>query len=253
MTTQDSKDNMNILLYGSPGVGKTRFIASVSSKLYTLLLDVDDGHRTIRYLPQEMSSNVVVVRMTDFTDLDMLYKLTKKNDPAEWTAYLNKNNSGKPIKIDKPFEAIAIDTMSEMQFEMIEEIRPGGDSTVAFGDMKKLQGLQIQDWGKVIDLVRLAIRAFKDLPITFVATFHEMIIKDDLAGGIYGLPSLKGKDLPSEIGKYFDVVGHMTMTQDGKYALATKGHAKWQAKSRIPCDAIIIDPSYEKLIAKIVN
>jgi hypothetical protein len=240
-----SLGHLKILLYGAPGVGKTRFIASTAEVLQTLILDVDDGSKTIRYMSQSVKDNVTVLRMTTFADLDVLYKLAVKNDPALWTAHIKRCGGSKVIS--QPFQALAIDTMSEMQFEMIEEIRPG-DSKAGMADMKKLQALQIQEWGKVIDLVRVAIRAFRDIPITFIASFHEMLMKDELSGHIFGVPSLKGKDLPSEIGKYFDITGHMTMTQDGKYALATKGHAKWQAKSRIPCDAILLNPSYNSLV-----
>lgn len=239
----------NILIFGAPGTGKTRFIGTMALKLYTLLLDVDDGSETIKYMPVEVKQNIVVVKMTKFTDLDQIYKLMTKNDPKLWSEHLTKANGGKVVVIDKPFEAVAIDTWSELQYEMVDEIRPG-DSMLAMQDIKKMQALQIQDWGKVMDLTKLAIKCFKELPVTFVASFHEQLLKDDLSGGVFGLPSLQGK-VAYDIGKYFDIMGHMTMTQDGKYAIATKGHARWQAKSRIPCASMIVDPTFEKLFASV--
>ena len=229
--------NLNILPYGSPGCGKTRFLGTVGEVLYTLAVDVDNGFKTMKMLPRAMTDNIVTVRMTSFKDIDAIYQLVLKNDPERWAKAL-----GIPVK--KPFEAVGFDTWSEVSWEIIKEkrvlLKKAGDG------LGFRENIQIQDWGAITDLNHMAIEAFTDAPITFICTMHEQMYTDDKAGITMGVPSINGKFAP-EVGKYFDVQGHMYVDLMGKYMMDTIARAKFQGKSRLKLDKSIGDPTFKKL------
>jgi hypothetical protein len=228
---------LNVLAYGEPGVGKTRFVGSIGECLYTLAVDVDNGFKTLKQLPQKWINNLVTVRMTGFEDVDAIYQMLFKNDPENSSKILG-------VKLEKPFEAVAIDTWSSLNWKTVQQKRK--DLGKYGKGLRFRENIQIQDWGNIIDFNQLAIEAFTDLPITFVCTMHEMFFTDEKAGTTKGVPSINGKIAP-EIGKYFDVQGHMYADVMGKYLMATKAHQRYQAKSRLKLDASIQDPTFKKL------
>lgn len=231
--------HLNILAYGEPGCGKTRFLGSVGECLYTLAVDVESGFKTLRLIPQAWRKNLVAVRIDKFEDLDKLYQLLEKNDPARWTKALG-------VPIEKPFQAVGIDTWSELNWLVKEGKREqlgkqGGDS-LAWRD-----NLQIQDWGSILDLHQKAMEAFRDLSMTFICNMHEQIIQDERTKVIRGVPSLNGR-LAAELGKYFDVVGHMSVNPMGKYVMDTQATTRYQGKSRLSLGKTIEDPTFKKIL-----
>jgi hypothetical protein len=67
--------------------------------------------------------------------------------------------------------------------------------------------------------------------------------KDELSGAIYGLPNLKGQ-FAYDVSKYFDIIGRMSKTTEGKFCMITAPQQRWQAKTRVPLPNAIIDPTY---------
>lgn len=231
--------NLNLLLYGEPGCGKTRFLGSVGEVMYTLGVDVDKGFKTLRLVPQEWRDNIVPVQFDDFKDLDKLYQLASDNDPDKWSKALGTT-------IEKPFEAIAIDTWSELNWYVKEEKRRllGKDGK---GKLTWRENIQIQDWGSILDLNNLAVKEFCDLPITFVNLMHEVINQDDVTKIIKGTPAINGK-FAAEIGKYFDVLGHMSVTPQGKYTIDTRATARYQAKTRLKLDVKLENATFKMMM-----
>ena len=94
--------NMNILVYGAPGSGKTHLAAEIASKRMTLLYDIDLGASTINKFPKEIKDNLVILQHTEFADLNKIYQMLLKNNTAEkWNQFFAKNRID--IKIDRPF------------------------------------------------------------------------------------------------------------------------------------------------------
>lgn len=243
---------LNILPYGEPGCGKTRFLGSVGERLYTLGIDVDNGFKTLLQIPKAWRENIFPIRLTAFEDIDWLYKLICKNDPEEMTRALNAGLAEDDPhfrRVLKPFEAIGFDTWSEVNWSVKEErrkdIKKQGD-----GSLKFRPNIEIQDWGMIIDLNQVCIQAFREVPITFICCMHEMFFEDKKGGRTSGTPSINGK-FAAEIGKHFDIVGHMHVNIMGKYVMDTQAKQKYQAKSRILLDKEIIEPTYAKIIDSI--
>lgn len=245
MKTLDLNDltsiNLNILAYGEPGVGKTRFLGSVGECLYTLAVDVDNGFKTLKQIPQKWLDNIVTVRMDGFEDVDKIYQLILKNDPEQLTKAFYPDGSK---KITKPFEAIGFDTWSQVGWKTVQQKRL--DIGKLGGGLKFRKNIEIQDWGQILDFHQMCIEAYSELPITFICTLHELFYTDDKSGITKGVPSINGKFAP-EMGKYFDVQGHMYVDIMGKYVMATKAHQKYQAKSRLKIEASIENPTFKKL------
>lgn len=243
---------LNILPYGEPGCGKTYFTGSVAEKLYTLGVDVDNGFRTLLQVPKAWRDNFFPIRMTDFSDIDAIYKLLSKNDPEEMEKAFNKGidpSSPNYRKVAKPFEAVAFDTWSEVNWEIKEQrredIKKQGNNSLIFRP-----NIEIQDWGAITDLNQLCIQAFRELPITFICTMHEQFYEDKKGNRTSGTPSINGK-FAAEIGKHFDIVGHMHMNIQNKRVMDTVMKQRYQAKSRIVLDAEIVEPTFAKLMQSI--
>jgi len=241
--------HLNILVYGEPGVGKTHFLGSVGECLYTLAVDVDNGFKTLRKVPKAWRDNLYPIRLTDFSDIDKLYKLCLKNDPDRWAREFNgglKPGDEGYVPVREPFQAVAIDTWSELNWVVKEAKRKqlGKDGG---GSLGWRDNIQIQDWGNILDLHQLALEAFRDLDMTFLCCMHEQVVQDEKTKIIRGMPSLNGK-LAAELGKYFDVVGHMSVTPQGKYVMNTRATARYQAKSRIAIDRAIQDPTFKLML-----
>jgi hypothetical protein len=245
---------LRVLVYGAPGCGKTDLTASCGEYGYTLAIDIDNGFETFKrkHLAKYMP-NIVPYRIEGMDDLDAIYQIAIQNDPGRWEVFFNdpKRNRGQKgtNKIREPFKIIAWDTWSEMQWEMGEKLRVEKLVSTAeeAAHLKYRKNIEIQHWGMLTDINKLALHAFMDLKVVTFCTMHEVMEKDETTGAIYGGPAIHGK-MVHEIGKYFGVMGHMYVDLQGKHVVATKTVQRWQAKSRLGDGEIISDPTFCKLI-----
>ena len=219
------------LIYGASGTGKTHLIGTLGELGTVLVIDVDKGYKTIKYSPdlQQYRENVTIVSFDMFKDLDSAYKLIDKNDPVAWTKAFDP--TGKlGFKVTKPYDWIVWDTWSELQWSMIQELRSKKGllgSGINFRDNK-----QIQHWGSMTDLNKLAIEQLRECKVNQIFTMQEKMDKDEVTGAIFGGPAIHGK-LVQEMPTYFDVVVHTTVDPAGNFIAATKPKGKWPAKTRI--------------------
>ena len=79
-------DPIFALVYGASGTGKTHLMGTVGALGRVLLIDVDQGVKTIQYAAgmDKYTSNIVAVSFDQFKDLDEAYKLVNANDPCSW-------------------------------------------------------------------------------------------------------------------------------------------------------------------------
>ena len=237
-----SKDNGKVfgLIYGNSGTGKTELIGTLGELGEVLIIDIDKGYKTLKYSDRvkPYRDKLHVVSFDEFKDLDSAYKLAKANDPKKWK---------QAIGIEMKFDWIVFDTWSELQWSMMQKLRKdnGLDSSVL--DYRK--NIQIQHWGMMTDLNKLAVESLRDCDVNIIFTMQETMSKDEISGQIFGGPAIHGK-LVQEMPAYFDIVVHTSVDIQGNFVASTKPKGKWPAKSRIKTIAEYKNP-YARDIFKV--
>ena len=213
------------LIYGASGSGKTHLIGTLGELGTVLVIDVDKGSKTLASAKdlQAYRDNFTVVSFDKFKDLDDAYKHVKENNSTKWSKTLG-------IEITKPFDWIVWDTWSELQWHMLQELRKTNGLTGVGLDFRK--GIQIQHWGMMTDLNKLAIESFRDCNVNQIFTMQETMTKDELSGQITGGPAIHGK-MVQEMPSYFDVVIRTYCDIQGNYCATTKRKGNWPAKTRL--------------------
>lgn len=229
MSSSES-DKIFALIYGGSGTGKTELIGTLGELGKVLIVDIDKGYKTLKYSQRvkPFASNLFVVSFDDFKDLDSLYKLVCDNDPVRWK---------RSIGIEERFDWIVLDTWSEMQWSMSEKLRK--DKSLLGTGLDYRANLQIQHWGQITDLNKLAVESFRGCteataknPVNIVMTMQETMSKDEISGAVFGGPAIHGK-LVNEMPAYFDIVVHTSVDVQGNFIASTKPKGKWPAKTRI--------------------
>lgn len=221
------------LVYGGSGTGKTDLCGTLGELGKVLIIDIDMGGLTILNSPRVKPHhpNICMVSFDKFGDLDSAYKLCQKNDPAEWKKVL-----GDDYTFDEPFDWVVWDSWSELQWNMLQELRKNENLLTAGGKLNFRKNIGIQHWGMLTDLNKLSIESLRDVSKTTglnqVFVMLETMSKDELSGQVFGGPAIHGK-LVNEFPGYFNIVVHTYTDLSGKYCVSTKSKGRWPAKTRL--------------------
>jgi phage nucleotide-binding protein len=206
---QDIPDVLNIMVYGWPGVGKTRLAgsaAAVPELSPVLFVDVEGGTLSLR----DHYPLVDTVRVKSWDDIVKLY------------AELRKGTHG--------YKTIVLDSLTEIQkFGMFAIMK-----SVLENDPTRDPDLpSIGEWGKSTEQMRKFVRLFRDLPVNTV--FTALVVEDKQKNGtILKRPSLPGK-LAAEVAGFLDIVLYMYIKEiDGEQRrlLLSSGSEDVVAKDR---------------------
>ena len=222
-----TKTRLFALVYGGSGTGKTHLVGTLGELGRTLVIDIDQGIKTIQYAKDlaRAREQITAVSFDQFKDLDQAYKLVDANDPDKWNAFF------KAEIVKEPFDWVAWDTWSEIQWYMLEELR-SKDAEMKGRGLDFRKNIQIQHWGMMTDLNKLAVQALRDCEVNQVFTMQEKLDKDELSGQIYGGPAIHGK-MVQEMPVFFDVVVHTYTDISGNFCATTKAKGKWPGKTRL--------------------
>lgn len=229
---RDDDDKIFALVYGASGTGKTHLMGTVGELGKVLLIDIDQGYKTVKFAKdlQQWRKNITIVDFKAFEDLDKAYKLVDANDPAKWSEFFGET-------IDQPFDWILWDTWSEIQWWFQRGLREKEEGTLLNKgkDRDKLiyrPNFQIQHWGMLTDLNKLAVEQLRECNVNQIFTMQEKLDKDELSGATYGGPAIHGK-MVQEMPAYFDVVVRTYTALDGTFMATTKSKGKWPGKTRL--------------------
>jgi phage nucleotide-binding protein len=189
-TPAQSVEYLNLLIYGEPGVGKTRLAGSAADHADTspvLILDVEGGVMSLR---NRKDIDVLQVR-----DIDTIVKVHDE---------LQKRNGG-------GYSTVVIDSLSELQkldmrTVMQEEYNRQPDRTDK--DVPSQRA-----WGKSQERLRRIIRGFKDLPVHTIMTTLVTQVTDEQTNVTHYYPALPGK-MRGDAPGFFDVVGMLRVKEE---------------------------------------
>lgn len=221
-------DTIFALVYGPSGSGKTHFVGTLAELGKVLIIDIDKGYKTLASAVDlaKVRDNIFVCSFDKFKDLNEAAQLVAKNDPDLWNKKFNT-----PGLIKEPFDWVAWDTWSEIQWFMLEELR-SKDAEMRGSGLNFRKNVQIQHWGMMTDLNKLAVQELRKCKVNQIFTMQEAMTKDEVSGVIHGGPAIHGK-MVQEMPVYFDVVVHTGNDLGGNFTATTKKKGAWPAKTRL--------------------
>lgn len=247
-------DPVFALVYGASGTGKTHLMGTLGELGKVLIIDIDQGIKTLRNAPDLLKAhyndNITVVSFDKFHDLDEAAKLVAENNSVKWNVVFNRGLPKEKQQefVKQPFDWVAWDTWSELQWYMLEELRSKSPEMKGAG-LNFRQNIQIQHWGMMTDLNKLAVQQLRACRVNQVFTMQEKLDKDELSGQIYGGPAIHGK-MVQEMPTYFDIVVHAYTDLQGNYCATNKAKGKWPGKTRLGVGGEFKNPTAKQLFVK---
>ncbi len=236
------------LAYGASGTGKTHLMGTLGQMGSVLVIDIDQGTLTLPNAPElkklDALKNITVISFDQFKDLDAAYKLVEVNSPAKWNAEFKLKGDD---AITAPFDWIVWDTWSEIQWYMMQELRSKDSEMSGSGRLDFRKNVQIQHWGMMTDLNKLAVQSLRNCKVNQVFTMQEKMDKDEVSGQVYGGPAIHGK-MVQEMPAFFDVVIHTYTDMGGNHCATTKSKGRWPGKTRLGVGEDIKNPTMKQLL-----
>ena len=234
--TKESPGGVFALMYGGSGTGKTHFAGTCAELGNTLVIDIDQGYRTLQYAAdlKKFSDRLTVVSFQSFGDLDGAYQLVKANSVDKWNKLFKRD------VVKAPFDWVVWDTWSEIQWYMHEQLR--AEKSLTGVGLKFRKNLEIQHWGALTDLNKLSIQALRECSVNQLILMQETTSKDEVTGAIHGGPGIHGK-LVQEMPAYFDVVIRTGVDISGRFTATTKPKGLWTAKTRLAEGKEVTNPT----------
>lgn len=213
----------NLMVFGDPGVGKTRFAATAQNSETTspvLLCDVEGGSLTLH-------------------DMDVdLVRIRKPEELSEVHTLLGKGH----------YKTVIIDSLSELY-------------SVIHKDILKKKGIDQptqQTWGMANEAILTIVKNFRDVNINFIATSWAKTDKDESTGRVTISNDLPGQSERKVAGQ-FDLVGYLTIEKEAKTgaiirALRVQPDTKIQTKDRYGLlPPVLYNPSVPQILETLIK
>lgn len=198
-TDPQEKPSIVMIVYGNGGVGKTTFSSTAPKPL---LVDCENGAKYFGLRGIKMD----VAKISTWSDMEGLFDIAKSGE----------------------YQTIILDPIGELMEKLKRYMIVKGDKKLVMADGSPT----IAGWGWLKDTMRSTIKVLRDSGVNLLIVAHVSEEKD--GENIVKRPLLMTK-LSDEIINMVDIVGYMTVVNDGE-----------NGEKRI----IIVDPSSDKYIAK---
>lgn len=234
------------LIYGMSGTGKTH-LAATYCKQYpdepVLLVDIDQGSATLQANDLQDIKNLFVISFDFFKDLDQIYQLCSINTVEKWCEAIPELKG----QLTKPFKCIIWDTWSELQWVMSAELR--SKNGLAGKGLNYRNNIQLQHWGQMTDLNKLAVSSFKELPMDCIFIMQAEVKEDAITNQVIKGPAIHGK-LVTELPAMFTTVIYTYNSPKGDFFATTLPKLGWIAKVRGYEGKDLVNPTMQELLSK---
>lgn len=203
-------DQLNIMLYGEFGEGKTTFATTFPKPI--LFFDVDKRHQTYAGMDE-----VDYIVYEDIGKRASAYKEFEKD--------LRKYQDG------KDYATVVIDSTTTLLDIMKNDIlgmRGTGSAAT--------EGLSLPQWGTVTERFRRVFSILKGYNSHSIAISHSQMFQDELTGEIKTVTMMVGKKFPQKAPLFFDEIYRCFTENDRKndnknYLIQTRSDRKYPARS----------------------
>jgi hypothetical protein len=240
---------VKMMVWGDPGVGKTRLAASASEveeMSPCLYINIEGGDMTFRKLYPDID----IITPRDV--LDATGQIRK-------TAWRRLQDVYEAIRKGVGYRTIIIDNLSETQKLSMGAVMR---DTVNKDPERDPDVPAQRDWGKSGEQIRRFVRAFRDLDCHVIYTAWSARKQDQQTGAITYEPSMPGK-LSGEVPGYLDVVLYMYAREEksetGEMRIVRRILSQPTAKISIAKDRsdslpiIMEDPTMTKIAALVMS
>lgn len=188
------KQKIKALVYGANGSGKTTLCGTMPGERRLFATNEQQGEQAAL----RVDSNLDVLRIRSADDIRELLKELRGKDHG--------------------YDSLALDSLTEMQILLAEEIMAKKPETTN-GKPKKLS---MEDFMFLHDRTRSLVRAFRDLDLHILVTClsTRAIVGEGDAAKIVVQPMLIGQKLPAQLGQFFNIMGfvYRIANEDGTVA-----------------------------------
>lgn len=209
-----AQSGIKVLVYGQPGVGKTRLCATAPSPV---ILSAESGLLSVQ------GEGLDYIEIRNVNDLMEAYEWLRSSTEA------------------KAYQTVCLDSISEIAEQLLsDEKRKVKDGRMAYAQLN--------------DRMASLLRAFRDLPDKHVYFSAKMEMAQGNDGIIINRPSLPGKTLTQNIGYYFDEEFAFVIQKDtdGKLIrkLQTSKDTVYEAKDRSGVLDMFEEPDLREIFRK---
>lgn len=218
-TMQDRDRYFKAIFYGRHGAGKTELAASavdVPVMGDVLMIDAESGDQTIHDSVRIKNSDKIHhIRVTNFKQVayvqEFLKAYTSARDRGDKAAMKKLYAQVTGVETDNPpvYRTVIVDSLTEVEVYctyQILKINPEGGAN-DIGDDIDTAGWP--EFRKNNEMVKLLVRAFRDLPMHVLFVCAENYTQDEQKRHHY-TPALTGK-LASQVQGFVDMVGWLTV------------------------------------------
>jgi len=224
---------INMIVYGYPGVGKTPFWGTGGKRV--LIMDSDKGLESA----EAAGSDATAMPVVDYDSLQEAYDFVKHEAiPAgefDWVVWDSITLFQDRALIDDVLKDAAA-------------ANPRQDPHVAS------QREYLVNQNRMMEFVRM----FVDLPINFGVSAH-VLPDEDPEGEIIYMPDVRGKNMPSKLTGYMNVVCYMATKEGEKPRFITEKRDHYFARDRFGAlkttsgKGVVIDPTVPKIEALVAK
>lgn len=239
---------LNMMVYGKPGSGKTTLLgtgADIPEMRDILYIDAERGNLTMEENPRIKNSQFLTdnrISVETFKEVAMVHDFLKahckhrdEGNVEKLRALEAQVRGCDPSEIEEPkqFRTVLMDSLTEIDIYCTYGLLGITQQNVLHGEASDIEVARFDEFRKNNQMVQMLCRAFRDLPIHFLASAGRVYAEDELRKRYYS-PALTGQ-LKTQVPGFFDIVGYLDSAKVGdsiERRMYVKPVGNFEAKNR---------------------